>query len=296
VQTRYRRDETTLWVPRPVTTEADEVTPMVSLSYQANDNIMVYATYQEGFRGGGANQRPANVNQVVPFGPEYLDNLEFGIKSDLGGKVRLNASIFDMTYTDMQLGAVTADATGAVAFLTANAGEAKITGLEVEVQGAIGDHWVLDATIGTLDFQYKDLGAASAAAIQAAGLGTGLSQPSLDDVAPRTPDYTASFGFNYLVDLPGGSSLTWRTSFSHQDDIFFGANNDPLSLAEGYTLANLRLTWMSANQEWEASLFGTNITDELYVQSKLNFETSFGSIENGYGRPEEWGLSIRRHF
>ena len=64
-----------------------------------------------------------------------------------------------MTYTDMQLGAVTADATGAVAFLTANAGKANITGLEVEVQGAIGAHWVIDATLGTLDFQYKDLGA-----------------------------------------------------------------------------------------------------------------------------------------
>jgi len=44
--------------------------------------MMVYATYQEGFRGGGTTARPTATTRV-PFGPEALENFEIGIKSDL---------------------------------------------------------------------------------------------------------------------------------------------------------------------------------------------------------------------
>src|SRR5690606_24538633 len=55
--------------PFPVRAESDSTDPMVSLSYFVNDQIMVYGTYQEGFRGGGTTARPTATTRV-PFGPE----------------------------------------------------------------------------------------------------------------------------------------------------------------------------------------------------------------------------------
>ena len=61
---------------------SSETDPMVSVSYQLSDSLMLYATYQEGFRGGGTTARPTATTRV-PFGPETLSNFEIGMKSDL---------------------------------------------------------------------------------------------------------------------------------------------------------------------------------------------------------------------
>ena len=45
-----------------------------------------------------------------------------------------------------------------------------------------------------------------------------------------------------------------------------------------------------------AALFGTNITDERGIQSMLSFLNLFGTVETTYVRPEEWALSIQKHF
>jgi iron complex outermembrane receptor protein len=37
--------------------EISEFTPMVNLSYDLNDDLMVYLSYSEGFKSGGFTQR-----------------------------------------------------------------------------------------------------------------------------------------------------------------------------------------------------------------------------------------------
>ena len=48
-------------------------TPRVSISYDWRDNLMVYASYAEGFGAGGINVNP--VLGIVPYGPEELVEL-----------------------------------------------------------------------------------------------------------------------------------------------------------------------------------------------------------------------------
>jgi iron complex outermembrane receptor protein len=57
--------------PYPVHAESSETDPMLSISYDVSDTLMVYGTYQEGFRGGGTTARPTATPRV-PFGPETL--------------------------------------------------------------------------------------------------------------------------------------------------------------------------------------------------------------------------------
>ncbi|HEX7080251.1 MAG TPA: TonB-dependent receptor [Gammaproteobacteria bacterium] len=278
-----------------VTAKATETDPMISLAYDVNEDMMVYATYQEGFRGGGTTARPTATTRV-PFGPETLENFEVGIKSDfLNNRLRLNATIYDMDYEDMQTGTAGQDERGQPAWVTSNAGTAQIRGFEIELQSTIGAHWLVDATLGRIDFEYVD--APTIEDCLAAGFpASSCSGIDLDSAPARTPDYTASLNVGWLADLANGSQFSVRVGSTYQDDTFFGANDDPLTRSPAYSLVNARVTWVSPDDSWEAAVFGTNVTDERAIQSKLNFLNLFGSIQTTYVRPEEWAFSIRKRF
>ncbi len=75
-----------------------------NIQYQWTDNLMTYAQYSTGFKGGGINPRPFFATQVQPFGPEKLGTYEIGAKSTLlEGRMRLNAAAFYGIYKDIQL-------------------------------------------------------------------------------------------------------------------------------------------------------------------------------------------------
>jgi iron complex outermembrane receptor protein len=280
----------------PVFASASETDPMVSLSYQLRDGLMLYGTYQEGFRGGGTTARPTATTRV-PFGPETLSNFEVGVKSDLlDGRMRLNVSLFDMNYEDMQIGTAGQDQFGQAAWVTANDGEANIQGAEVELSSTIGERWFVDATVGYTDFQYVRLPTVQDCLNNGFPASSCTGTILIDSSPGRTPKYKASVNTGYEMSLENGSGLAFHYGISYQDDTYFGANNDPTTLGPAYSLHNARVTWVSPDESWEASLFGTNITDERAVQSVLSFLNLFGTVQTTYVRPEEWGLTLRKNF
>jgi iron complex outermembrane receptor protein len=276
--------------------KSSETDPMVSISYAFNDNVMAYATYQEGFRGGGTTARPTATTRV-PFGPETLSNFEIGMKSDLlDNRLRLNVSIFDMNYEDMQIGTAGQDQFGQAAWVTANDGEANIRGIEIELQSTIGEHWMIDATFGNTDFQYERVPTLQDCLNKGFPASSCTGFIVIDSSPGRTPKNKASFNTGYQTSLENGSQISVRYGISYQDDVYFGANNNPLTLGPSYSLHNARVSWLSPDGSWEAALFGTNITDERAVQSKLDFFNLFGTVQTTYVRPEEWAFSVKKRF
>jgi iron complex outermembrane receptor protein len=282
--------------PFPVHAESSETDPLVSISYDVNETLMVYATYQEGFRGGGTTARPTATTRV-PFGPETLENFEIGMKSDLlDGRLRLNASVFDMTYEDMQITSAGQDQNGSPAWVTANDGEATVRGIEIELQSTLGEHFLLDASIGNTDFQYVRVPTLQDCLNKGFPASSCTGLIDVDSNPGRTPEWKASLNFGYVTMLGSGSQIALRYGISYQDDTFYGANNDPLTFAPAFSLHNARVTWTSPDDSWEAALFGTNVTDERAIQSKLNFLNLFGTVQTTYVRPEEWALAIKKRF
>ena len=301
LQERFNRDGTAnagFEDPIIVQAHSNVTDPMISLAYQINDDIMVYGTYQEGFRGGGTTPRPGPGIRV-PFGPETLTNLEFGIKSDLfDRRLRLNASLYTSVYEDLQQGAAGLDEFGNPAWLTTNAGEADLQGLEVELQSTIGEHWLLEGSLANLDYQLTDLGNASPEARIALGLDP-AGAPDINDGPNRSPEWTATLNAGYITTLGNGSELSIRYGASWRDDAYWGTDGDdaaPGNLIPAHTRVNARVTWVAPDQEWEASLFCTNCTDKRVTQSTLNFLGFFGTLQQTYIDPEEWGVSIKRRF
>lgn len=74
--------------------------------YNIDDDRMVYFTFSQGFRLGGENSSRVVLTGNYPpsFGPDKLNNFEFGIKSQwLENRLQINASVFYMKWNDIQV-------------------------------------------------------------------------------------------------------------------------------------------------------------------------------------------------
>ena len=65
-------------------------TPKVSISYDIHRrDMMVYALYSRGYRGGGFNGRPATIGAAtIPYDPETLDNYRGRLQNRIAERAR----------------------------------------------------------------------------------------------------------------------------------------------------------------------------------------------------------------
>jgi len=130
---------------------------------------MAYATLSTGYKAGGFNDgcaagaaalglrcAPALAvpQATLVYQPEQLRAYEAGVKSRfLDNTASLNLSVFRYDYTNLQLSGV-ATVAGAPRFVTANAGEASVKGLELEGLLAVSARDRLTYALALLDAHY----------------------------------------------------------------------------------------------------------------------------------------------
>jgi iron complex outermembrane recepter protein len=87
--------------PVKLNAQWDRFDPVVNLSYDLSDGVMLYAKYSTGYRSGGANSRALNYS---PFKPEEVVMNEVGAKMEfLDRRARLNIAAYSGTYADLQI-------------------------------------------------------------------------------------------------------------------------------------------------------------------------------------------------
>ncbi|MEI9850494.1 MAG: TonB-dependent receptor [Sphingomonas sp.] len=227
----------------------DRVDYRANAQYSVTDDVMVYAQYSTGFKGGGVNPRPFFVQQALPFGPETLTAYELGLKTELfDRRLRFNVATFLSKYKGIQLSlgnctAITGAGFGAPCALPVNAGDADIKGIELETTIRPVDGLSIDGSLSYIDFEYKRFGTfAAGATTVAVGGPTNLNGPQFGDYAPYTPKWKWSIGAQYDIDLGTAGSLTPRFDAAYQSDIYTVSANRATNLIEAYTIANARLT------------------------------------------------------
>ncbi|RZA12013.1 MAG: TonB-dependent receptor, partial [Proteobacteria bacterium] len=183
-----------------------------NVQYAVTDDVMAYAQFSTGFKGGGVNPRPFFVEQALSFGPETLQAYEVGLKTDLfDRRVRLNLAGFFSKYKDIQLSlgnctAITGPGFGAPCALPVNAGDADIKGVELETTIRPFDGLTIDGSVSYIDFDYTRFGTYTTtinnvSTTVAVGGPTNLNGPQFGDYAPFTPKWKWSVGLQYEIDL-----------------------------------------------------------------------------------------------
>lgn len=107
-----------------------------------SDDTNVYANFSQGWKAGSFDPRGANFSTpevAKGFDDEQLDSYEIGLKTTwLDGRAVTNVALFYSEYTNMQIpGSVGIDSDGdgvndGFVGTVTNAGEAEVSGLEIE--------------------------------------------------------------------------------------------------------------------------------------------------------------------
>jgi iron complex outermembrane receptor protein len=159
----------------------DDLSPRFAVTYHLAESSNLFATVSRGYKAGGFNE---NQLQGEPtFGDEVLWNYELGLKSDLlNRRLRLDATVFYMDWTDLQVNSVDLS-TGTPVFDTQNAAEASSRGIEVQLRAVPVDRFEVGGSLGYLDATFDSFPQANV---------EGQQQDLSGGPLPRAPDWTAS--------------------------------------------------------------------------------------------------------
>ncbi|MEO9131017.1 MAG: TonB-dependent receptor [Sphingomonas sp.] len=282
INTRQRDNVEFINVTRAASWSA--FTPHVGVNYKPNRDILLYASYSQGFKQGGFNGRPlAGPQEVTAYEPETLYSYEVGIKADLlDHTLTANLAGFHSIYKNIQL---TVNQTPQN--FVANAAAGRINGFEMELVARPVRWFSANASLGYLDAKYTSIGQ---------GLGpTQILPITLASKFVKAPEFTATGGAEVSHEFDGGSKLSLRGDLTLYSRIYEDVANTALITEPGYALANARLAYTLPGQAIQLSAFVTNLTNTLYLASG-NVSGAFGLAEVSYGRPREWGISGSYRF
>ncbi len=273
--------------------EFDAVTGAISLSRSIADRHLLYASFSQGFKSGGFNGRLAappvdaegrRVLDPKPFRSEFADAYEVGFKSEwLDRRLTLNASLFHTDYQGLHI--TIRETFNPLIF---NGGSADIEGGEIEMSWLGPDSWRLDLGVGLIDARYAR-----------------LSEEVLTNATPilphyrlvGTPEATSSLGLSRSLDLGAAGELTARVDWSYRGREYNDAANTPQLASEPYHLVAASLSFRLPEGRWTAILAGRNLLDETFlVSGNSAFGTAAAYVEQTWGRPRSWSLSLRRDF
>ncbi len=264
----------------------DQLDYRINLAYDFSSDIFGYITHSTGFKSGGYNQRylaPTSDGLAITYDPEFIDLFEIGVKMDLAErKLRLNAAVFLMDYTDIQVSASTETSNGAR--VTSNAAEATIQGAELEFTFVPNSSLLIEGSLGYLDASYE-----------------GNSLQSLDFACgvncelPRIPELTSNLGISYIYDLSNSSTLKPRLDWSHKSSVEGDANNAPQIQHPSQDVVNASIDYENFDSDWRLTLGISNLLDEDYITSSNN-NPRLSYSEAIFARGREWYLSLRMSF
>ena len=164
-----------------------------SAEYDMSESSMMYISFSQGFKSGGANNGDCNPH----YNPENLDAAEIGFKASLAdGATTLRGAFFHYDYEDFQIIQVKN-----FAGVITNADEAEITGMELELTSAVSDRWLVNAGLTILESEYgeflqEDLSVFNGVPVQIGG-----------NPLNNAPETSMNLGVTYGLELGSGAKL-----------------------------------------------------------------------------------------
>jgi iron complex outermembrane receptor protein len=247
---------------QPLDESWNRFNPMVTLAYDATDDLHVYAKYATSYRAGGASSRTANYQA---FDPEDVKSYEIGLKSDFWDhRARLNLAGYIMDRKDSQVDISSIQSFNGSNFnnlVTINApGTTKIRGIEADLTLNPVEGLTLNASYA---YTYTKIPLVPIT-YTASGLSTTVDQRFYIVFTPRN---AASGSVDYALPI-GANDNTLKFHFdgnySQATQAFdqFATKNDASLIFNGrISLADIGV----GDRKLTLSVWGRNLFNEQYV-------------------------------
>ncbi|MCR9128780.1 MAG: TonB-dependent receptor [Alphaproteobacteria bacterium] len=283
----------------------EELSGTLRLTYDVNDDVMVYAGYSRGFKAGGFNlDRQLNgptdasgyTNPDSSFAPEVIDAYEIGFKSQLfGNVVQLNGNVFLQQIEDFQLNTF-----NGLAFVVESVDESESMGLELDAFWATPIPGLdLSAGYAYVNTEYSEVN---------------TGDPLVDAIEGKSYSLSPEHFLTgqALYERPVFDSLLFTAAIDGRwvSEYNTGSDLDPEKVQDGFGLINARLGIGSETDSWSIEVWGRNLTDETYAQVAFdafaqgrrggagtsNDPRATASYMAFLGAPRTWGVTLRTEW
>ena len=246
------------------------ITPKVTLSYQFDKNLLVYATAAKGFRPGGGtgpvptsgplscesqlqieyNSHGAFVPGPLQFNSDSVWSYELGEKwRSSNNRITVNSAAYFERWNGVQQ---TNSLSSCGYVYTANAGDAHVYGGELEVNAVVVHDLQASANVS---YAHSTLVSAS---LVDAGFNPGTP-------IQQVPEWTGTLALTYRHNLTDKLALT-----AHGESTYVGSRTDAtysINTLPSYELTNVRAGIDGGR--WSAVLFVNNVTDKRALLNNI---------------------------
>lgn len=245
------------------TSESDHIGKL-NLTWNIDDTKLVYATWSEGYRPGGINRR----GTLPPYQSDYLTNYELGWKTTWAdNQLMFNGAVFRESWDDFQFAYLGQNGLTEIR----NAGQARVTGAEVELRWAVSYNFELSGGAAWYDAELTE---DYCAATDDAGNPLPECFVPADDPdgfpdrafsgsrLPATPKFKGNVTGRYTWDI-GDNQAYLQASVLHVTDRTTDlreAQRELLGKLDPYTLVDLSGGFSRGN--WSFDVFLNNVFDE----------------------------------
>jgi len=197
-----------------------------------------------------------------PTDEESQSAFEIGFKGDLfDDRLRTNIAVFSSDIDDVQRQITTTQIIGGnptVVQTVENTADITIQGVEVEATAIVSDSLAVSGFLGVLDGEYNEVGDLNGDGVSDA-LDLALDFPLLAELS-----YGVSL--DYTHQLPSGE-VGLLASYSFRDDVASDDANTPTTRQPSINNVDASLRYTSEDERWTFSIYGQNLTDEVFLQT-----------------------------
>jgi len=275
----------------PTNSKDDDVIFKLNASYDVNDDTLAFFTFAEGYRAGGANQLP----ETDPFGNDNTPFLEFeaddaknyevGIKGSWNSQLGYSATVFFVDWKNFQ---TSLSSPFGINYVD-NIGGAESKGLELELNGSLGDRIAYG-------FSYSYVDAETVEAFEERTGDPGTLVPSGTTLPGASKNQLfASIRYEHPL---ADASLAFYADAAYRSDTNSAYQEQPLLASENFarlddfTVVNASVSWIK--DQYTLTLFGENLTNERGT-SVVSVADFFGEQDQGFGviKPLTVGLRFK---
>jgi len=293
-----------------------------SMAYTPSDDVLLYASWSEGYRPGGFNRAAAkegkysataknlankgtaneiacgnkaaiNANATTGF-PGYclpyafrsdvMENTEFGWKATmLDGRLRFNGAVYMIDWKDIQVSQFDSQN---ISILTVvdNGGDAEIKGIEGDLTWAATDNLTIYAAGSFNKTKLTRVDPAFAVVVQDEGR-----------ELPLTPEAQYTIRGKYEWETANGN-MYYQLGMKHAGkalNSIVDTKDEPNSYQKAYTVIDTSLGTKNVRNNWGMELYVKNLTDER-AQLHINRQDFFERVTTN--RPRTVGLRVSYDF
>jgi len=270
-------------------------TPKFNISYQMNDDTLLFATVAEGFRSGAAvSQVPVTacaddlaelgLTESPPgVGSDSAWSYELGAKMQmLDRRMRLNGAVYFIDWADVQQ---SVSLFCGWPFIVNN-GDAEVKGGELEWGFAATEKLFLSAMISYSDAKLTVLAHGA--------------QGQVGDRLLNVPEWAYSATADYSRPITSAWDGFVRISYNYVDEVTrIYDPTSPFNIVDSHDRVDLRLGVYQADNRWEITLFAQNLLNDVSESGLFGSNTSVNLPSTravALNRPRTIGLTASFNF